>query len=137
MFIISRLLLCLIPLFVSACESSSTKQAEVSVKKSVASVQKNIVIPNKESKMIKIDKSWQQVTVKYFALEGGFYGLVSDKGAKLLPMNLPSKYKVAGSILRVKGRSINGMVTVQQWGNPFEVSDIELIEMGAGNLPTH
>jgi len=112
---ISRLFLCLIILFVSACGSSITTQTETSVKKSVASVQKPITTPKKEPKMIKINKAWQQVTVKYLAFEGGFYGLISKNGAKLLPMNLPAKYKVAGTLLRVKGHAMNDTMTIQQW----------------------
>lgn len=137
MVIILRLFCCLMFIFVSACGSSSTQQAETAVKKSVASVQKPITIPKKEPKMITVDKAWQQVTVKYLAFEGGFYGLISKNGAKLLPMNLPVKYKVAGTLLKVKGHAMNDMMTIQQWGQPFEVSDIELIKMGEGNLPTH
>lgn len=134
---ISRLFLCLMILFVSACGSSSTAQTETAVKKSVASVQKPIIKPKKEREMIKINEAWQQVTVKYLAFEGGFYGLISKSGAKILPMNLPAKYKVAGTLLRVKGHAMNDTMTIQQWGQPFKVSDIELIKMGEGHQPTH
>lgn len=84
-----------------------------------------------------IKQSWQQVSVKFLNFEGGFYGLVTEKGVKLLPMNLPIKYKVDGTILRVKGQHIKNMVTIQQWGEAFELSDIELIKLGVGKLPTH
>lgn len=86
---------------------------------------------------MEIKKSWQQVSVKYLTFEGGFYGLVTEKGIKFLPMNLPAKYKIDGTILRVKGQPIKNMITTQQWGEPFELSEIELVKLGAGNLPTH
>ncbi len=82
---------------------------------------------NKEQKL-------QQVTVKYFDFEGGFYGLVGKDGKKLLPMNLAKKYQVDGSILKVRGHIIKGMMTIQQWGTPFEVTDVELIKLGKKDL---
>jgi len=125
MLIVSRIFLCLMFLFVSACASSSAEQAVLSKKESVE-------MSKEVQPKIKTKGTWQQVTVKYLNFEGGFYGLVSEKGAKLLPMNLPTKYKIEGTILRVKGQSINNMMTIQQWGTPFKVIDIELIKKGGG-----
>jgi len=106
-------------------------------KQELVSTKKTKLISKNEKPMIEINKSWQQMTVKYLALEGGFYGLVSENGARLLPMNLSEKYKIAGTIIRVKGHPLNNMMTIQQWGQPFEITDIELIKMGNGKLPTH
>lgn len=78
----------------------------------------------------KKENVWHEVTVKYYDLEGGFYGLISTKGDKLLPMNLAKKYQLPGTILKVKGQVINGMATIQQWGEPFKITDVELIKLG-------
>jgi len=130
MLVISKVLLILMTLFLSACISSSAKQVLVSVEESETSVKR-------AESITKVNQSWQQVTVKYFALEGGFYGLISQKGSKLLPIKLLEKYRVDGTILRVKGKVVNNMMTIQQWGAPFDISDIELIKMGESKTPAH
>ena len=78
----------------------------------------------------KQEQVWQSVTVKYLDFEGGFFGLVAKGGEKLLPMNLAKKYQVDGSTLKVRGHIIEGMMTIQQWGTAFEVTDVELIKLG-------
>lgn len=121
-------LLILLLLFL-VCTSSCTE------KKAIAN-EKAMVMSEQTTSKTSIKQSWQQVSVKFLNFEGGFYGLVTEKGAKLLPMNLPLKYKVDGTILRVKGQHIKNMVTIQQWGEPFELSEVELIKLGVGALPT-
>jgi hypothetical protein len=75
-------------------------------------------------------QNWQQVTVKYYDFEGGFYGLTTKAGDKLLPMNLAKQYQLPGTVLKVKGQIITGMATIQQWGQPFTINDTELIKLG-------
>jgi hypothetical protein len=82
----------------------------------------------------KITETWQQVTVKYLDFEGGFFGLVRKDGKKLLPMNLAKNFKVNGSILKVKGHVVEGMMTTQQWGTAFKVTQVELIKLGEKDL---
>jgi len=79
---------------------------------------------------IKQIEQWQEVTVKYYDLEGGFYGLVSIKGKKLLPMNLPQEYRLDGTKLKVKGHIVKGRITIQQWGTSFNITESELIKLG-------
>ncbi|MCP4984957.1 MAG: hypothetical protein GY928_02475 [Colwellia sp.] len=76
---------------------------------------------------------WQQVTVKHYDFEGGFFGLVSNSGEKLLPMNLAKKYKIAGTTLKIRGHTIKSMMTIQQWGTAFEIIEVELIKLGKGH----
>ncbi|MFQ3313626.1 MAG: hypothetical protein ACI8SC_002839 [Colwellia sp.] len=78
--------------------------------------------------------TWQQVTVNYYDLEGGFYGLISYTGSKLLPMNLAKQYQLPGTILKVKGETIKGMVTIQQWGQPFKITDVELVKLAKAKV---
>jgi len=96
-------------------------------------------VSNTENKAPKLRKndldnsenhSWQQVTVKHMDFEGGFYGLVSSNGDKLLPMNLAKKYQLPGTVLKVKGEIVKGMMTIQQWGRPYKISNVELIKLG-------
>jgi hypothetical protein len=79
--------------------------------------------------------TWQKVTVNYYNFEGGFYGLVTSTGIKLLPMNLAPKYEVPGTVLKIKGEMIKDMITIQQWGQPYKVSDVELITLGKVDDP--
>lgn len=81
----------------------------------------------------KQEKTWQQVTVRYLDFEGGFYGLVSKTGDKLLPMNLAKEYQLPGTVLKVKGQFIQDLMTIQQWGQPFKITDVELIKLGKAN----
>ncbi|MGL1958181.1 MAG: hypothetical protein OCD00_12780 [Colwellia sp.] len=75
-------------------------------------------------------QKWQVVTVKYFSFEGGFFGLVSKNGVKLLPMNLKKNYKIDGTILKVIGHVDNDIMTIQQWGTPFNITAVELVKIG-------
>ena len=79
---------------------------------------------------VKNEQAWQQVTVNYYDFEGGFYGLTSKAGDKLLPMNLAKQYKLQGTILKVKGELIKDMMTIQQWGQPFRIIEVEVIKLG-------
>ena len=127
MLIFLRLVMVLVFL---VCSSSCSENAKIA--------DENAMVKSKPiSSKPMVKQLWQQVSVTFQNFEGGFYGLVTAKGEKLLPMNLPEKYKVVGTILRVKGQPIKGMETIQQWGTPFKLTDIELVTMGAGQLPTH
>ncbi len=121
MLIFLRMLLCTMFLSVSSCALSSS----------------TVLSSTDQATISKTEQSWQQVTVKYLNFEGGFYGLVTEKGIKLLPMGLPKKYKIEGTILRVKGHELTEMVTIQQWGKAFKIVEIELIKVGLENKPTH
>lgn len=69
-------------------------------------------------------------TVKYFDLEGGFFGIVTDKGKKLLPQGLNREMLTDGAVIEFSGQMIKGMMTIQQWGTPFKVTDAKLIKAG-------
>ncbi len=70
------------------------------------------------------------VTVKYLEFEGGFYGLVTQDGKKLLPMNLAPEYRKAGTVIKVSGKQLTDVMTIQQWGTPYQISEVELVKMG-------
>jgi hypothetical protein len=94
--------------------------------------QKNNVKPEAQKMTTEKEMIWHAVTVKYLEMEGGFYGLVSDKGDKFLPRNLAKEYQLPGTQLKVKGEVIKGMITIQQWGKVFNITDVELVKLGQG-----
>jgi len=121
-------LLCIITLslFSTGCLQASNNQVQ---KQEIDNVRKNQVTDNEE-------QVWRQVTVQYYDLEGGFYGLTNKTGDKLLPMNLAKKYQLPGTELKVKGQFIKGMATIQQWGQLFKITDVELIKLGKAGEST-
>jgi len=66
-------------------------------------------------------------TIKYIPLEGGFYGIETDKGEKYLPLNLPAEFKEDGLKVWFKAKPRRG-ATIQMWGKPVEILEIKLIE---------
>lgn len=68
-------------------------------------------------------------TVKYIKVEGGFYGLLTKEGQRWLPMNLKNEFKKHGAVVKIKGHGIKDMMTIQQWGKPFSITDIQLIKV--------
>ena len=95
----------------------------------------------KEHEMVEIkDKlkgeysGWQRGRVQFLNLEGGFYGIITDSGKKLLPMNMKKEFAQNGAIVRVKGK-VKNIMTIQQWGTPFTITEIELISPGTIGNP--
>lgn len=72
---------------------------------------------------------WQRGRVHFLNLEGGFYGIITDSGKKILPMNMSKEFAQNGAIVRIKGK-VKDIMTIQQWGTPFTITDIELIKPG-------
>ena len=64
-------------------------------------------------------------TVAYQDLEGGFYGIETTVGERLLPTNLPAAFEEDGLAVHVTGRTIEDLATIQMWGHPFEIASIE------------
>jgi len=80
-----------------------------------------------------LDKmQWIEGKIIFLNLEGGFYGIVTKQGEKLLPMNLEAKYRLHNAEVRVQGKLQKDIRTIQQWGTPFRISAIELIKAGSG-----
>ena len=73
--------------------------------------------------------NWQRGRVQFLNLEGGFYGIITDSGRKILPMNMAKEFAQNGAIVRIKGK-VKNVLTIQQWGTPFTITEIELITPG-------
>ena len=73
---------------------------------------------------------WRKGEVRFFDFEGGFYGLIAENGDKLLPMNLHKDFRQHGAIIEFQGHLIKDMMTIQQWGQVFEITQVKLIKAG-------
>jgi hypothetical protein len=89
-----------------------------------------IMTPNKAKAPEQERMTWQTATVIFVKLEGGFYGLLAQDGSKLLPINLAPQYQIPNTTLNIQGKKVEGMMPIQQWGVPFEIINIELVELG-------
>jgi hypothetical protein len=87
-----------------------------------------------EAKSSDKKQPWQFATITFLNLEGGFFGLITDKGNKLLPMNLAKEFQLHGAKIKFKGEIQKGIFTIQQWGTPFKISAIELMSSGSEQL---
>lgn len=138
----------MITLLLSACGSSSTdKETSNSTDITAQGVQKSdagqeatklVATPvhaKEELKGYKMEEAkhefsdWQRGRVQFLNLEGGFYGIIMDSGKKILPMNMAKEFAQNGAIVRIKGE-VKNVMTIQQWGTPFTITDIELITPG-------
>lgn len=70
-------------------------------------------------------QNWQQGTVIYLDFEGGFYGIETKQGKKLLPLNLSKIYQVTGKKISFIGLINNDVITIHQWGQPFTIKKIK------------
>lgn len=110
---------------------NENQSSEVVVNIDKVEVKENI-IEEKKAEPIK----WQQAKVKYMSFEGGFYGLITHNGDKYLPLNLDKTFQQDGAIVNIQGEVVNNMMTIQQWGKPFKISDIQLVKAGRVKVPT-
>jgi hypothetical protein len=121
---------------IAGCQQNSGQQeseeAPLTPSDHVKVVQAADVSPTKEAaKEPPMKKAYPyRGTVQYFNLEGGFYGIVTDKGLKLLPSGLPKEYLQDGAIIEFSGEIQKGVLTIQQWGTPFSIKSVNLIEPG-------
>ncbi len=63
-------------------------------------------------------------TVKYIALEGGFYGIVTDDKKNLDPLNLSKEYQVDGKRIQFKYIEKKDMASFHMWGTIIEIIEI-------------
>jgi hypothetical protein len=66
-------------------------------------------------------------TIKYVNLEGGFYGIMSDNGVKLDPVNLKSEFKKDGLRVKFVYSLKQGGASIHQWGKIIEIISIRKI----------
>lgn len=84
-----------------------------------------------QTEIAKVNKSQTYTgTIKYYSMEGGFYGIVTDNGDSFLPMNLSKDYEQDGAKIKFSGAVIDDLMTTQQWGTPFKINDVVLLQAG-------
>jgi hypothetical protein len=64
-------------------------------------------------------------TVRFMDLEGGFYGIITDDGARLDPMDLPAQFRQDGLRVRARVEPVPDAVTFRMWGTVVRVLSIE------------
>jgi len=130
-----------ITLLLSACGSSAVDKEDAKTSqdtqenKTQQEATKLVATPINTSETLKghkmIDEfsEWQRGRVQFLNLEGGFYGIITDSGKKILPMNMAKEFAQNGAIVRIKGK-VKNVMTIQQWGTPFTITEIELVTPG-------
>ncbi|KGJ93457.1 hypothetical protein [Thalassotalea sp. ND16A] len=126
----------------TACMATATEQ-QSKVKSSQAqqttpapATKKAIVMkdntppPNELSKGELPIGQWYTGTLKYYNLEGGFFGFHGDNGERLLPLNLEKRFQQHGAKIKLFGYVDKNIMTIQMWGTPFKVQKVELIKAG-------
>lgn len=66
-------------------------------------------------------------TIRYIDLEGGFYGIETDAGEKLDPVNLRTEFEQDGLRVQFRVRLVKQVMTIHQWGSPVEVLEMEVL----------
>ncbi len=136
-----------ITLLLSACGSNSTNEETEKAAIADSAMKKELTDSNAKQEVIELAatsinaekltehkikdefSSWQRGRVQFLNLEGGFYGIITDSGKKVLPMNMAKEFAQNGAIVRFKGR-VKNVMTIQQWGTPLTITEIELIKPG-------
>ncbi len=116
----------------SGCMQSEPDIQSNSNPKTIQPASSEEVKPPPENTMKNISKFPYKGTIHYMNIEGGFYGIVTDKGKKLLPLGLEKKYLVEGTTIIFSGNYEQDMMTIQQWGTPFRINAVQLINLGKG-----
>jgi hypothetical protein len=62
--------------------------------------------------------------VRYYELEGGFYGIRTEEGESYNPINLPAEFRQDGLPVWAKVRLRNDMMSIHQAGPLVEIIDI-------------
>jgi hypothetical protein len=65
-------------------------------------------------------------TVQRVDLEGGFFGIVTDEGQDLYPLNLADEFRRDGARIRFSFEAA-AVFTMHQWGSPVTLSDVALV----------
>jgi hypothetical protein len=63
-------------------------------------------------------------TVSYVDLEGGFYGLVTPDGRRLLPDSLAPRFRQDGLGVRFRAVRAESTLTARMWGQPVRVLEM-------------
>lgn len=63
-------------------------------------------------------------TVRYVALEGGFFGIIADNGRRYNPVNLPREYAKDGLRIAFQAVASEDTVSIHMWGTLVKITKI-------------
>ena len=84
-----------------------------------------------QSEDVMVNKNMITATVTFIDLEGGFYGLMTEDGEKLLPSNLPKEFLKDGTVIQFHATTLKDMQSLHQWGTLVELKDVTLLQVSA------
>lgn len=67
---------------------------------------------------------YDEGTVKFIDLEGGFWGIITFKDEHYDVINLPDEFKVDGLKVKFLYKLTNDQVSVHMWGKIIEIIEI-------------
>ncbi|WNC69022.1 hypothetical protein RI845_02445 [Thalassotalea nanhaiensis] len=119
-------------LITSACANESLSETSTTASNTEKALPMKHHTPPPTSELSKapIQGQWYVGTLKFYNLEGGFFGFTGDNGERFLPLNLDKKYQQNGAKIKIFGKVDNDIMTIQQWGKPFRVEQVEIIKAG-------
>ena len=80
---------------------------------------------------VMVSKNMITATVTFIDLEGGFFGLTTEDGEKLLPSNLPKEFHKDGTVIQFHATALKDMQSIHQWGTLVELKDVKLVQSSA------
>ncbi|MFZ5946955.1 MAG: hypothetical protein ACOYU5_03195 [Stygiobacter sp.] len=70
----------------------------------------------------------QKGKVKFISLEGGFYGIISDKNENFDPINLSKEFQKDDLKILFSYKERNDLYSFHMWGKIIELTEIKLDE---------
>lgn len=71
-----------------------------------------------------------KATVTHVLIEGSFYGLITDTGERLLPLQMSSEFRQDGLRVRYDGAADDNQTSIYQWGTLTKLTSIEKLPAG-------
>jgi hypothetical protein len=114
-------------LFISLLSGCHLTQAQPTSSAHGQTKEVTITIANNEDKI--------QGTIEYFAIEGGFFGLISASGEKYTLSGLPPEYRRHGLVVVLYGKKQPDIMTITQFGTLFQIANIEVVDDSQASAP--
>lgn len=124
MRILKKILISFSLLLIASCQQSVTGQQDLTNQ-----AEDNPKSTQQAEKQVDKKKLPFNGTIQFNQQEGGFYGIVTSDGKKILPVNLAKEYYQDGAIIQFSGE-YKDVMTIQQWGKPFTIKEIKIIKPG-------
>lgn len=70
------------------------------------------------------EHAWINGTVKYIEVEGGFYGIITQDGTQLDPVNLPEEFQEDGLEVKFLMKEAEEQLSFHMWGELVDIVKI-------------